>query len=74
MAAFIEVRGATVAYEYADVTIVAVGPYGRRERPVRIPFDAADTPLIRSLLKRMDEAEQKRIAEAGGGMNMGGIG
>lgn len=62
MTAYVEVRGATVAYEYADVTISSVGPYGRREMQARILFDYSDIPLIELLLKRSKEAILRQAA------------
>lgn len=71
MTAFVESNGAVVAYEYVDVTISAVGPYGRREQKARIAFDDAADPLLALLLQRTDEALKKLAASEP--PSMGGI-
>jgi hypothetical protein len=71
MTAFVESGGAVVAYEYADVTISAVGPYGRRETQARILFDDSDDPLLALLIVRTREALLRQAASEP--PSMGGI-
>lgn len=72
MTAFVESGGAVVAYEYADVTISAVGPYGRRETRAHILFDDSDDPLLELLIQRSREALLRQAAN--GPPSMGPIG
>jgi len=64
MPLFVDVRGATVAYEFVDVTFSAIGPYGRRNQTCRISLDATDAALFALLRKRCEEAERKQLASA----------
>lgn len=68
MTAFVDRHGATVAYDYAEVTIVGTGPYGLRKMACTIPFDDDNDPLLAMLLQRCEQV--LHMADA---TNLGGI-
>lgn len=51
-----------ITYEYMNVSLIAVGRYGRMPIPFSVDFTGQDDPLLVLLLERLAESRAKSLA------------